>query len=195
MTAKTHEAAGLISAEAICLTIGTRPAFTALTCLGALAGAILPDFDTPNSKIGHKLPFLFLPIWLFHGLVSLLAKFPGPFKKMLERYAKTLGHRGFSHYPITWFIIGLILLPLTISLQSDIKAIVSPVLCGLGIGIASHILGDTVFGGVSLLYPFCDKRIRISPFKTGGIAESAVCIALLAGCIYMTLNVFGQLIA
>ncbi len=190
MTAKSHEITGIAATEGICLLTSQKPAFALLACAGAIVGSLLPDFDTPNSKIGRKLPILFFPVWLFHSLIYLLSLLPGPLQKGLKNYSRQTGHRGFSHYPITWLVIALILLPLLMNMSATVQIWIFPILAGMGIGIASHILTDMFFGGVSVLYPFYKPRITLSPFKTAGLAEKIVCIAVLATLIPMTLRLF-----
>ena len=189
MTARSHEIVGIAATEAVCLLTAQKPTYALIACTGALAGALLPDFDTPNSRIGRKLPLLFFPVWLFHAIISVLSYLPGPLQKGLNNYSKATGHRGFSHYPITWFIIFAILLPVAKNADAGMTFWM-PLLIGMGIGIVSHIVADMFFGGVPLLYPFHKARITLSPFKTSGIAEKIVSLVFLIMLIPMTLELF-----
>lgn len=184
MERSTHQLAGVTAALALInhgvstgaeLEVAAGGAFI----IGSSLGALWPDFDTPNSRIGHKLWFLFLPLWLFHGLLSVLSHIPGPQRKLVSSGARLTGHRGLAHYPITWIILYGILCTtgyIAVLLNIPLAAVLVQ---GTAIGVASHIAGDTIFGGVALLFPIYEKRIKLSPFKTGGIVEKLTRLVLL----------------
>lgn len=112
-----------------------------------LLGSLLPDLDTPNSKLGRKL-------WPISFILRLFFK-----------------HRTATHSILFVGILAVIgftlLYPLTNSLLIS---------SALAIGTSSHIIGDWLTSrGVPLLYPFIRKRYR-SPltFKTGSFTETVV---------------------
>ncbi|MCM3716616.1 metal-dependent hydrolase [Alkalihalobacillus oceani] len=138
MTASTHQLTGLLfGLAAISLFQLFPPSFGNLTEAGVffvlvLFGSLLPDMDTPKSRLGAKVPLISYPLfWLF-------------------------GHRTWSHSllfviitAVTGFLVGLVLhFPYYISL-------------GISIGVLSHVIGDYFFdGGVPLFHPLSKRRYK-----------------------------------
>lgn len=99
-----------------------------------LFGSLLPDLDTPKSKLGRRFPFYFLsyPLyWLF-------------------------GHRTWTH---SFMFIGITLaVGWIVGIFLEWEWYLSS---ALAIGVASHVAGDFFFdGGVPLLYPFKKRRYK-----------------------------------
>ncbi|WP_121616653.1 metal-dependent hydrolase [Virgibacillus halodenitrificans] len=117
-----------------------------------LLGSLLPDLDTPNSKLGRKL-------W--------------PISFIISRFVK---HRTATHSLLFITIVGAIGSFLCSVLdQSQFYAM------GLTIGTISHIAGDGLTNtGVPLLYPFMKKRFRTPlTFSTGSLRERGVFYLLI----------------
>lgn len=117
-----------------------------------LFGSLLPDLDTPKSKLGRKVPIISYPMnWIF-------------------------GHRKITHsllFVVITLILGILIgqaLKLTFSLQ-----------IALAIGTLSHILGDYVTNnGVPLFAPFSKKRYKFFvTFNTNSLTERFVSLFLL----------------
>ncbi|WP_052366634.1 metal-dependent hydrolase [Geomicrobium sp. JCM 19055] len=99
-----------------------------------LFGSLLPDLDTPKSKLGRRFPFFLLsyPLyWLF-------------------------GHRTWTH---SLMFVGIsFVLSLVIWVLFPLPFYV---VLGLPIGVLSHVLGDYCFdSGVPLFYPFLKRRFQ-----------------------------------
>jgi len=122
---------------------------------GGLLGSMLPDIDTPNSKLGRML-------WPFSLIIS-----------------KILGHRGPTHSIIGMLILftGLYYLDINyITRWPELYGpypISLPTISLLG-GYLSHILGDALTKeGVPILWPMKRKfKIPILNVRTGGFGES-----------------------
>lgn len=153
---------------------------------GSIIGGYLSDADTPNSHIGRKWGIFLWPLWLVQGIIKIVCQIPGPFKKQKKLIYKLAGHRGIAHLPAFWILLAIITSGatwLSMMLTGTTGTVSANVLLPVSIynGIFSHILLDAVFGGVMLLFPISTKRIKLSPFKTGGVVEYITCIAMAAG--------------
>lgn len=157
MLAPTHQNFGLtfgLAALIIVQLFGMTPA-NLVELIGffllILFGSLLPDLDTPNSKLGRKL-------WPISFVLSLFVK-----------------HRTATH---SFLFIGIVatiglvaLYPLTESLY---------IALAVAIGTSSHIAGDWLTNsGVPLLHPFIKKRFRAPvTFYTGSFKEKIVSLGL-----------------
>lgn len=189
LTCKTHEAFGILTAEAALglTTEVSAPVFIGTLIISAYA-ALIPDIDTPNSKISHNifLKILFLPYRIIHGLLVLLSKISGLRKSGVKSAARATGHRGMFHSPVIWLII---LPPLFWLLKSTLSAEWFTTLSiGTICGIASHLLGDMVFGGIPILYPITDKKYRLSPLTTDSLAEYVVLMIMVIADITLAIR-------
>lgn len=162
MTGRTHLLLGVNSVWLFRLVPESPGGDLGLLVLAAALGALLPDLDAADSTIkslrivGDVRPFA-LPALLLH---------------------RAFGHRGLLHSLLGLAGLGvLVCLPLSLWWGGE------PSLA-LGLGYASHLLGDAATkSGIPLLFP--DRRRRhllASPLRltTGSQAEDVV-FALLAG--------------
>lgn len=196
MTRKTHQCFALLTTGTVCLSIRhiDPSAMNTVQCLVAtgvsMYAALLPDFDTQNSYISNTgWGIIFIPVWILQGIIKLLSFLPGPFQSKLKELAKHTGHRGFSHYPFTWLIFFLLVWVLMTPIEKAWGIpfeIIKSVRLGAVCGIFSHIIGDVVFGGVAVLFPFSKRRIQLSPFKTASFVEdlSFLCLLILDVFVY-----------
>ena len=119
----------------------------------ALASALLPDLDHPQSLLGRQLPWI-----------------SGPLSRLF-------GHRGFTH---SLLAVGLGIWGLA---QFQVSGPLSGVMKdALIVGYLSHLLGDWLTPmGIPLLWPW-RRRFRLPglPLKSGGGYEKAFCLLTLA---------------
>lgn len=161
--------------------IGFKPiSGLAVMSVGAMIGAAIPDADEKNSTISRKTGLLLLPIRIGQALTKFLCMLPGPLKHTFRKLDRVVSHRGILHWLVTWLVINL--LPLMafgtrLGITQSIDYLMAGYI-GLIMGIVSHILLDTVFGGTMLLFPLTKKKIAWSPFKTGGPVEYITCSAM-----------------
>lgn len=178
MMGKTHQAAAvtvvLLSAPHISeVVMPSLPVSSTLILAGAaMIGALLPDGDTPRSKLGRKLFFLLFPYYLLQWFVKLLSFFIPRLKKV----SKVIGHRGIAHDPCLW---------LTFSLPFFLYYIVKEerswlfVLIGLMIGILSHLFLDYLSGGIPV-YLFKKERLKAPIYiETGSVGEMIIFFMLV----------------
>lgn len=153
----------------------------AIMAITAMVSAAIPDADEKNSTISRKIPLLLLPIRIGQLLIRFACILPGPLKKYFKKINTMVSHRGILHLPITWLLLNL--LPLVAISVSSIFTTHADILLviyiGVNVGIASHILLDTIFGGIRLLYPLIKKKIKPTPFKTQGFMEYVVRFGML----------------
>lgn len=119
----------------------------------ALASALLPDLDHPNSLLGRRLPWI-----------------SGPLSRLF-------GHRGFTHslLAVGAGIWGLGQFQAPGTLSEVVKD-------GLIIGYLSHLLGDWLTpAGIPLFWPLRRRyRLPFLPLKSGGGHEMVFCLLTLA---------------
>lgn len=119
----------------------------------ALASALLPDLDHPNSLLGRRLPWI-----------------SGPLSRLF-------GHRGFTH---SLLAVGIAVWGLgQFQAPGTLSAVVKDALI---IGYLSHLLGDWLTpAGIPLFWPL-RRRYRLSwlPLKSGSGYETAFCLLTLA---------------
>lgn len=178
MMGKTHQAAAVATVFLVAPRISevVMPSFqvpSILVLVGtAMFGALLPDCDTPKSKLGRKMFILLLPYYLLQWLVKLLSHIYTPLKKV----SKGIGHRGVVHDPCLW---------LTFSLPFFLYYIVKEerswlfVLIGLMIGILSHLFLDYLSGGIPV-YLFKKERLKAPIYiETGSVGEMIIFFMLV----------------
>lgn len=140
LTATTHQLTGLLFGL---LTVTIFNLFSLGTAFAGemilffilvLFGSLLPDLDTPKSKLGRRFPFYFLsyPLyWLF-------------------------GHRTWTHSFM--FVVIALIIGWIIGFFLGWEWYLSS---ALAIGVASHVAGDFFFdGGVPLFYPFQKRKYK-----------------------------------
>jgi len=84
MTGKTHIIGGIALGTLYSMKTGLLPEATAITTGLAVIGALFPDIDQPQSKLGRVIPFISIPIY------------------------KIFGHRGILHAPLLYLILGFL---------------------------------------------------------------------------------------
>lgn len=106
----------------------------------AIYSSTLPDIDHPLSVPGRR-----------HMALS----------EFINSYS---GHRGITHYPITWLLMGFIMWFLWrfISMPEWLDIVLLWSMIGFLVGYLSHILLDTFnSAGIALFYPFWKRRVKI----------------------------------
>jgi len=169
MNGHTHETGAVLLASvmmpALSLSIKETPLTTAVFIGSALIGGLLPDADQEKSTIGRRIFPIAWPVYLLRAVLRGIAKIIPSFRKL----TRTLGHRGISHAPALWL---LILLPGLFFTTGIGKTAV----IGLAIGVISHLILDSISGGIPLMLPVSTKRVSV-PFiriKTGSPAENMI---------------------
>lgn len=189
MMGKTHQAAAvsvvLLSAPHISqVVMPSFPVSSTLVLVGsAMLGALLPDGDTPKSKLGRRLFFLFFPYYLLQWFVKVLSLFIPRLKKV----SKVIGHRGIAHDPCLW---------LAFSLPFFLYCIVREerswlfVLIGLMIGVVSHLFLDYLSGGIPV-YLFKKGRLEAPVFiETGSGLEMIIFLLLIVANVVLIKEMF-----
>ncbi|WP_066172384.1 metal-dependent hydrolase [Bacillus marinisedimentorum] len=147
---------------------GVLPADFAETLLFfalVLTGALIPDIDKYNSRIGRKFRWLSVPVQL------------------------VFGHRKFTHS-----LLFALLAYLLVSWAAEQYRFTQLYAVGLTAGIMSHIAGDFLTkDGVPLFYPFVQGRLRfIITFRTGSSAERVLVVLLAALNVYLLIKYAGN---
>ncbi|MBD3309935.1 hypothetical protein GF351_01815 [Candidatus Woesearchaeota archaeon] len=159
MMGKTHMAFGLFLGL-LCLPL-LQPRNSLLFLSLAVFAALIPDIDSPDSKLGRKV----VPL-------SHIFKF-------------VFGHRGFFHsifFPVLMFagVLG-------IAFYSQAGYVYAYAVL---IGALSHIFIDAItIEGVNLLSPV--SRFRVAGFiKTNSLMELAVFVFLTVSCVVILVGVW-----
>ncbi|MFG6116549.1 metal-dependent hydrolase [Halobacillus sp. MO56] len=150
-----------------------------------LFGALLPDIDTPASRLGSK--FWRLLILLF--LITLLAYLFFP--HVLDTYREDLKIFVMMMIPILVMLRGhrkmthsiLFLMVMWVYCQVIVEWMHVPwfYLYGLLAGAVSHLLGDYVTKkGIPIFYPISKRHFRfIFTFRTGSVTEKTIVTVLV----------------
>lgn len=164
MLAFTHLATGVFLSCATAIAIYPSAMDAQLLILGGLVGSLLPDIDHPRSWIGRRILFISLPL------------------------SALVGHRGITHSLLA--ILATAVIGYMGVTQSGLNLGRSaPLVAGLCIGYASHLLGDWASNsGIPLLWPISRKFRSPVVFCTGGIEERIMAIAMWIGSAYMYLR-------
>ena len=178
MMGKTHQAAAvsvvLLSAPHVSQVVEpSLPISPTILLVGsAMFGALLSDGDTPKSKLGRRLFFLFFPYYLLQWFVKVLSLFIPRLKKV----SKVIGHRGIAHDPCLWLIFSLPFFLYCIVKEERSWLLI---LIGLMIGVLSHLFLDYLSGGVPV-YLFKKGRLKAPIFiETGSGLEMVIFVFLL----------------
>ena len=166
MMAITHSALGVLTYAGIVAIAGGKPEAAAL---GAAAlGSLLPDIDTPRSRIG----------WV-----------AWPLAMWIER---RFGHRTVTHSLVGLAVCALVCAPILLSPHWRV------LFSALLVGYAMHLVGDgATKSGVPLAWPRRDKFVfpgnREFRLRTGSGAEWVVLAVLLliGGGVVLPLTRFG----
>lgn len=195
MMGESHAILGAALTATGLVTLGYTPTnvgignFALAVGLGALV-ALLPDIDSPNTKIrqifgvGSRQSRQRLRRWyrkdIFTNLFNLLRY---AISRILDGLAWLLPHRGPTH----WLIVAV---ALTYGFYLGSQWIGLPLLWwrAFAIGYVSHLCADSLtISGVKLFAPFYNKPIhqpiRSLRFRTGSWQEGLVLGILLAGCL------------
>lgn len=122
------------------------PFLYALTVCGAVIGSLLPDIDSPKSKMGRKMP-----------TTSHLINF-------------MVGHRTLFHSLIIPAILAFIVYCFTKLGSVSILALL--LLSGITFGYLLHILLDSFTKeGVPLLYPLSNHGFGLKLVHEGGVVD------------------------
>ncbi|WP_411954226.1 metal-dependent hydrolase [Alkalibacillus sp. S2W] len=198
MMAKGHQAMGLTWGVAALtfeswypLDLNGVPE-TLLFLAVVLIGALLPDVDSKQSKIGRYV----YPI--FAGVVALIVigviwrpEMLGIFTEQSTSFLligmglillMLTSHRTWTHSLVFVVLVGvaLTMLQASISISETLQY-------GFLIGVVSHIFGDFLTKqGVPLLYPLSQKKFKfILSFRTGSPVENVVVMGLVGLCVWM----------
>ncbi len=156
MMFKTHEVAGVVACT-VALPILTKYGLVnntevldvGLVMAGGLVGAMLPDIDSPSSKIRRFVRKTFTGN-------------PTPKKQVIN-------HRREPHMPLVWIILFALLFAI-------IKpGIATTVMWGIAVGVFSHLFIDMFNpAGIPLFGPFKRKKVNILSIKTNSWGETVI---------------------
>ncbi len=164
MIARTHVAfalciasCGIISYEAVATAVPHKDMI--LFFAGIVIGALLPDIDEPQSRIGKATPII------SHAFKALF------------------GHRGATHTLLFPLVVGIALYFVFLALSWNLAA-----LFGLVLGCYLHIAGDMLTkSGCPIYLPFSKKNMGLLPytlrFRTGSVVDKSIgnlCLVLFA---------------
>lgn len=156
------------------------PLETVLFFVFVLFGSLLPDIDTPNSKLGHKFWRGLITILTSAFLVYLLApEYLNTYRNELKVFVMLLlpilimikSHRKMTHS--IFFVVLMVIYSIILEKVFQISWIY---INGVIIGILSHLFGDFLTKkGIPLFYPLSNKHIQFPvTFRTGSISEKVV---------------------
>lgn len=121
-----------------------------LIIAGVILGGMLPDIDSPNSKINNL-------IWRFSPI------------KPRHVFPPTYNHRKhITHWPLFWMLLSSLVCSVLLSTRSPAYFIAF----GTSIGVAAHLICD-MFNpkGIMLLAPFSNKSFKLAKLTTNSIGE------------------------
>ena len=159
MMAFTHTATGVFIGAAAALLSKASLSSTFLLLLGGLFGSLLPDLDHPKSWLGRRIPFISIPL------------------------SALVGHRGVTHslFAIVATLVGAYA---GIAKWGGASA---PLLLGVSIGYASHLLGDWASNsGIPLMWPKKRRYKSPIPFFTGSWEEKVLAYAMWIASFILT---------
>jgi inner membrane protein len=141
---RTHVLAGACAGLLISNSNNIKTAAVAVGIAGI--SSLLPDIDSPDSKLGKMIPVL---PWLLKA---------------------TIGHRGLLHSLLgSFFLCGLIVFCLRFKFPYDL--VYQQIVPLIGAGIISHLVMDSLTpGGCPWLWPW-SKHFSVSLVKTGSLLE------------------------
>jgi inner membrane protein len=173
MTSKTHQAFNLAGVSALCtagiISLHSLSTIDAALIGGVALGGLLPDIDSPNSKIRHVIRRVLVPKALRRHITR--AAMAG----------SSFHHRqAFTHWPLFWLCFGA----LVTVLHSD--PLLSTFFLGVATGALAHLLCD-MFNpyGILLLAPFSRKRISLAKIPTNSMGEVIFLSSLIATSMFL----------
>lgn len=174
-----------------------RPFQTVFFLVFVLFGSLLPDIDTPRSKLGQKF---------WRGLITLftLALFVYLFApEFIDQYRQELKVFVMLLLPILLMIRGHRKITHSLSFLAIIAAysyIIEKTLgipwlyfTGMIIGVLSHLFGDYITSkGIPFAYPFSKKHVQfLFTFRTGSGTERVIVYSLVLWNVwFLTTQVF-----
>ncbi|WP_181350221.1 metal-dependent hydrolase [Thalassobacillus sp. CUG 92003] len=177
--------------------VPTMPLHTVLYFVFVLFGSLLPDIDSPRSRLGNKFwrllmllfftalaAYLFFPEWLnrYRDELKVFVMFMLPVLVMIK------SHRKATH---SLFFIGCLWVYSYVIVQwLDLPWFY---LHGLLAGAFSHLVGDFVTKkGIPVFYPFSSKYVRFFfTFKTGSLIEKGIVTGLVVlNSWYLIMKIF-----
>lgn len=178
MTVTSHRIGALAAASTVIIFGGMEThSVSTIICytIGAVTGSLLPDADTPYSRMGRRYLCILWPFYLLQYMIHLFA--PRSFMD------KTVKHRGVLHSPLVWICMIGILIYTIRQTHYQIPFLLS---VGILIGVASHLFLDFISGGIPLFSPFIPKKYgTIIHIKTGGVTEQIVCLIMVVYCAFL----------
>ena len=142
---------------------------------GNIIGSILPDIDTPYSKLGRLFYPLLWPLYLFQRLS----------KHISGKLYKIVKHKGVLHWLSLWIVLCTLAYPSILAMCNNffdkiVGQSIMALFVGLMSGIMSHIILDLFAEGVYLFAPFSMKKMVLPlRVRTGGTREHLIFIAIL----------------
>jgi len=157
MTGKNHMATALLLSSVV---LATKTDISNVDCitfsLVSMVGALVPDIDTPTSKLGRKVPFISIPLNL------------------------SLGHRGAMHSLLAGVLVGIGTVALNVFGGNNMW------LYAFLLGFVAHLIGDLFTNsGIPLLYPFSKKHYALKVFHTGGICDYLLTVGMTVLALYI----------
>ncbi|MCA0985078.1 metal-dependent hydrolase [Halobacillus yeomjeoni] len=174
-----------------------RPFQTVLFLLFVMFGSLLPDIDTPASKLGQKFWRGLMTIFAASLLIYLfIPEYIGRYREEVKVFVMLLlpvlimirGHRKMTH---SLLFVG-VLIVYSIILQ-QVFMIPWLYLSGLIVGVVSHLFADYItVKGIPLAYPLSKKHVQfILTFKTGSDMERLVVFSLIVWNVwFLTSTIF-----
>lgn len=205
MMGKTHVAGGFLFGASASLIIQNHfpeiiknheMLFCISTSVLSSMSARLPDIDEKNSTIGRKLWFISWPIYLLQCIVKIPAMLG---INIFKRASKVIDHRGFTHYPITWFFITLMAAGLGgIIYNSYFNSLIrtfllSPVI-SISLGILSHLAYDFISGKIKLFGPISLKGYGVRLVKQGSILEYIVLLGSYMAAVKLIVKYYMNIV-
>ncbi|MCP3029779.1 metal-dependent hydrolase [Halobacillus sp. A1] len=190
MMASGHQALGFTSGL---LTLAILPGFGVMpdTPLEAvlffsfvMIGSLLPDIDTPHSKLGQKFwRGIMITLMFALGMYLFAPDYLDVYREELKIFVflcLPLLIMVKSHRKMTHSISFLVLLGLYHMLISGVWDIPSFYFIGFIAGVLSHLIGDYMTKrGIPVFYPFVKKYFRFFiTFRTGSLTEKLMILIL-----------------
>ncbi|MFQ3545126.1 metal-dependent hydrolase [Halobacillus rhizosphaerae] len=172
-----------------------RPFQTVLYLVFVLFGALLPDIDTPRSKLGQKFWRLMMLVFSLALLVFLFApEFFNTYREELKVYVLLMlpilimikSHRKMTH---SFLFIGLLVF--YSFLIEKFFQVPFYLFSGIILGAISHLCGDFVTRkGIPLFYPLTKRFFRFPvTFRTGSLVEKAIVSILILGNVWYLMTI------
>ncbi|UOQ44384.1 metal-dependent hydrolase [Halobacillus salinarum] len=173
------------------------PFQTVLYLVFVLFGALIPDIDTPSSKLGQKFWRGIMLLFTLALLGFLFApEFFDVYRQQLKFYVLLMlpilimvrSHRNMTHS-----LLFLALLAVYSGIIERVFHVPLFLLTGFIIGAVSHLFADFLTKkGIPIFFPFSKKYFRFpAAFKTGSVTEKALVSLLVLGNVwYLIVTIF-----